>query len=409
MCTPFDEESVSLILKMDIDIIKIASCSAKDWPLLEKIALTGKPIVCSTAGLNIKDIDNIVSFFDHRGVNYAIMHCVAIYPTPSEKLQLNQIEILNNRYPHITIGFSTHESPENFNAIKIAYAKGARIFERHVGVETDEIKLNAYSSTPEQIKKWINAYNEAVALCGTENRPPVNRKEEESLKSLMRGIFIKNNIKKGAKIKRSDVFFAMPIQEGQLSSGEWNKDLVADKDYKKYEPIPAELSKKEITRKELIYQAIHEIKGMLNEARIIVGNEFNVELSHHYGMERFREIGATIIDCINRDYCKKLIILLRGQKHPYHYHQKKEETFQVLSGEMEVELEGKLKYMYPGDTILVQPGVWHKFKSSGGVIFEEVSTTHFTDDSFYEDKTINRMPLEQKKTKLINWGRHQFD
>ena len=409
ICTPFDEESVDLIMQMDLDIIKIASCSAKDWPLLEKVAETGKPVVCSTAGLNIKEIDNLVSFFDHRAVNCAIMHCVAIYPTPPDKLQLNQIKNLCHRYPHITIGFSTHENPENLDAIKIAFSKGARIFERHVGIETGKIKLNAYSSTPEQIKKWLKAYHEAVISCGVDNRPPVDHKEEESLRSLMRGVFAKVNIKKGSKIKSSDIFFAMPLLEGQLTSGQWNENMVADRDYKKGDPIPEKLNQRKITKKEIVYQAIHEIKGMLNEARIVVGNEFDVELSHHYGIERFREIGATIIECINRDYCKKLIVLLPGQKHPYHYHKKKEETFQVLSGEMEIGVLGKEKSFYPGDTLLVQPGVWHKFQSEKGVIFEEISTTHLIDDSFYKDKIINRTPREQRKTKLINWGRHQFD
>ena len=180
ICTPFDEESVDLFQTMDLDIIKIASCSSKDWPLLEKIAEAGKPIICSTAGLDIKEIDNLVSFFDHRGVDYAIMHCMALYPTPVDKLQLNQIEALCKRYPHITIGFSTHESPNNFDAVKIAYAKGARIFERHVGVETDDIELNAYSSTPPQIKSWLEAYKEGVFSCGVESRPPTDPKEEDA-------------------------------------------------------------------------------------------------------------------------------------------------------------------------------------------------------------------------------------
>ena len=337
------------------------------------------------------------------------MHCVALYPTPPEKLQLNRIEVLRQRYPHIKIGFSTHEDPENFNAIKIAYAKGARIFERHLGIETAKIKLNAYSSTPEQIKKWLKAYHEAAILSGTQNKQPVDCREEESLRSLMRGVFIGKSIKKGAQIKRSDVFFAMPLLHGQLSSGQWNENMIADRDCKKYEPLSEKLNQRKITKKEIIYQAVHEIKGMLNEARVVIGNEFNVEFSHHYGIERFREVGATIIECINRAYCKKIVVLLPGQKHPYHYHKKKEETFQGLSREMELEIEGKQKRLYPGDTVLIQPGVWHKFQTEKGVIFEEVSTTHFNDDSFYEDKSINHTPREQRKTRLMNWGKHQFD
>jgi sialic acid synthase SpsE len=48
------------------------------------------------------------------------MHCISIYPTKDEDLELNQISILKKRYPHVTIGYSTHEDPENYDAIKIA-------------------------------------------------------------------------------------------------------------------------------------------------------------------------------------------------------------------------------------------------------------------------------------------------
>lgn len=409
ICTPFDEDSVDLIMKLDIEIIKIGSCSNKDWPLLEKVAETGKPVVCSTGGLNIKEIDNLVSFFQHRGVHFALMHCIGIYPTPGDKLQLNQIETLRNRYPQVTIGFSTHEVPDNFDAIKIAYAKGARLFERHVGIPTEEFKLNAYSSTPEQIKNWLQAYKETIEACGAENKPPVDHQEEESLQSLMRGVYVKKDLKKGTTIKKSEVYFAMPLLEKQLKSGEFKENLIADKDYKKDEPLSEKIYLHKPTTKEIIYSTIHEVKGMLNIARVPIGDEFSVEFSHHYGIERFQEVGAIIIDCINRAYCKKLIIQLSGQKHPYHYHKKKEETFQVLYGELEIEIEGKRKVFYPGDTIVIQQGVWHNFQTSKGVIFEEISTTHFDDDSFYEDKTINKINREERKTKLINWGRYQFD
>ena len=80
-----DEESVAVIEAMGFDGIKVASCSAKDWPLLEEVASVGKPTIISTGGLTTEDIDNLVSFFGHRGVHYALMHCVSMYPTPAER------------------------------------------------------------------------------------------------------------------------------------------------------------------------------------------------------------------------------------------------------------------------------------------------------------------------------------
>ena len=60
ICTPFDEWSVDLIEKHKYDFIKIASCSFNDWPLIEKIATKNLPIIASTAGIPVEDIDKVV-------------------------------------------------------------------------------------------------------------------------------------------------------------------------------------------------------------------------------------------------------------------------------------------------------------------------------------------------------------
>lgn len=65
MSTPFDEKSVDICVSQNLDIIKIASCSAKDWPLLEVVAKTKKPVIISTGGLSFSDMDNLYSFFRH--------------------------------------------------------------------------------------------------------------------------------------------------------------------------------------------------------------------------------------------------------------------------------------------------------------------------------------------------------
>ncbi len=410
ICTPFDELSVERILQLNIEIIKIASCSAADMPLLQKIASAGKPVIASTAGLPVSNIDKLVSYFKDKDVHFAIMHCVAIYPTPNNKLKLNQIDFLKSRYPDIPIGFSTHEVPDNLSPIKIAYAKGARLFERHVGKNTEKYKLNAYSSTPEQIDKWIQSYFEVADSCGNEYRSPSEEVELSSLRSLMRGVYVKRNIVKGEKISKDDVFFAMPLQENQLKSGEWVSGIIADKDYEVNSPLSDKLAKYDVSEEQIIYDIMLQVKGMLNDARIFIKTEASLELSHHYGLERFREFGAVIFDIVNRGYCKKIIVMLPRQKHPYHYHKKKEETFNLLAGDLEVELEGKRTKLEPGDLFLIEPNQWHKFHTLDGAIFEEVSSTHFNNDSFYEDEKISKLLREKRKTKvdLNTLKRHDY-
>jgi N-acetylneuraminate synthase len=153
----------------------------------------------------------------------------------------------------------------------------------------------------------------------------------------------------------------------------------------------------------MVYQIMLQVRGMLNKAGIHINEDSSIEISHHYGLRRFREFGAVIITCINRDYAKKLVIQLARQKHPYHFHKQKEETFQLLAGDLEIVKDGNKFAMQPGDTLLVEPNQWHKFHTLEGCIFEEVSTTHFNNDSFYEDPAIARMNRDQRKTKVDNW------
>ncbi len=409
MATPFDEASVKLHSELGVEILKIASCSAKDWPLLEAVANVGKPVIISTGGLTTKEIDNLVSFFEHRLVDFALMHCVAIYPTPNEKLELNQVELMRKRYPRLTIGFSTHEAPDNMEAIMIAYAKGARIFERHIGVATEDIKLNAYSSTPKQVSDWFAAYARAVDICGSETGRVIDQDERNDLRSLMRGVYAKSDIASGEVITADDVFYAFPVQDGQVTSGSFKVGAVADRSYKQKEALSTNLVTEKFNPRQVIYQNVHAVKGMLNEARIATGVDCAIEMSHHYGLENFHEVGATVVDCINREYCKKLIIQLPGQKFPYHFHKKKEEAFQVLYGEMILDLEGSKRVLQAGDVVVVQRGLNHAFWTEKGVIFEEISTTSIKGDSYYEDKVVNAMGNDARKTVLHNWGRHQFD
>jgi len=409
MCTPFDEASVDVICDMDFDVIKVASCSGKDWPLLEKIADADKPVIFSTGGLTLRDIDNLVSFFQHRGVHFAIMHCVAIYPTPDQNMNLNQIALLRNRYPGIHIGWSTHETPEDMVPVQLAVALGAELFERHIGIAMEKAPLNAYSSTPEQVAQWIETKQRAQLLCGPKERQPASEAEQSAIDGLKRGVYAKHKIRRGSVIEIDHVYLAIPYVEGQLDSGNFKVGIVSKNDVAVNKPIFEDKVALPGSKDEMIIKhAVHEVKAMLNEARIHLGPEFKVEYSHHYGIQKFLETGAVLIECVTRDYCKKLVVQLPKQKHPSHYHALKEETFQVLYGQLECTVDGRHRTLLPGESVVVLPGVWHSFKTEGGVIFEEISSRAHDNDSFYEDKSINKLARAERKTVVDHWGRFQI-
>lgn len=402
MVTPFDEDSVGWCMDQGIDIIKVASCSSLDWPLLTEVARTQKPIILSTGGKTLSDIDKIYNFFTHKGCEFAFLHCVAEYPAPMERLQLDFIDRMNRRYPEVIIGYSGHEDPDDNTVPMLAVAKGARILERHVGLPTETITLNSYSMNPEQAERWVQAAVNAKSMCTTkkENDKYVSQEEIDSLNSLMRGVYLNRDIKAGEEIHREDVFFAMPCHDKQMNSGEFTEGIIASKDYIANEELH---EKRKVTEISQVRSVIHDAKGMLYEAGIALGDDFEVELSHHFGMQHFRQIGAIIISIINREYCKKLLIVLPGQKHPVHAHKVKEETFQLLYGDLLVNIEGKERYMKPGDIQTVLRGEKHSFTSTKGAIFEEVSTTHVKSDSYYEDPRISKLDPIERKTILRRW------
>jgi len=150
-----------------------------------------------------------------------------------------------------------------------------------------------------------------------------------------------------------------------------------------------------------VLAAVTAVRELLKEGNIVVPGQSELEISHHYGMERFAEYGLIMMTVVNREYCKKLIAMLPGQTHPEQYHEKKEETFVILHRRMTIWLDGKAIEAGRGDVVTVQRGVRHKFHSAEGVVFEEISSTHHADDSFYTDAAINANP--QRKTLLTHW------
>lgn len=402
MSTPFDEDGVEWCMDQGLDIIKIASCSSLDWPLLEKVAQTHKPVIISVGGRTVSDIDKLYNYFTHRECDFAFMHCIAEYPAPMERLQLNFIDKLKKRYPDHVIGYSGHEEPDDNTIPMMAVAKGAKILERHVGLPTETVSLNAYSMNPVQAERWVEAILNAREICKMkkETERYISQEEIDSLNSLMRGVYLKHDVDAGQKLKREDVFFAMPNHDRQMTSGEFYEGVVTSREYKANEELHEQ---KIITNSNLARSVIHDVKGMLYEANIHLGNDFEAELSHHYGIKHFRQFGAVIISVINREYCKKLIVVLPSQKHPMHFHKVKEETFQLLYGDLEVEIDGKKVQMKPGDIQTVLRGEKHAFTSRAGAIFEEISTTHVKNDSYYEDPRINCLDLLERKMKVYKW------
>lgn len=409
VCTAFDEPSVDLIIQMEFDFIKIASCSFTDWPLLNKIANdTNLPIIASTAGSSLDEIDKVVSFFTHRNKNLSLMHCVGEYPTLPSNMQLNQIDLLKKRYPNLKIGLSSHEMQGEYLPIQISIAKGTDIFEKHVVIPSNKYSLNHYSTTPEYFGIWLQDALVALQVCGEiDNRYISSLKEQEDLRQFKRGVFAKQDFKTGDIIDRSNIYYAWPNIDNQILANDMSKyvHFTAQKDISKDAPILTTVTKK-LELREKVWDAVQRVKKFLLDSGVVFPGKAQLELSHHFGIDKFYETGITMITVINKEYCKKLIVVLPGQCNPTHFHRRKTETFFILYGSLKLQKISSGGMIYPyqmqkGDIQNIMPTEAHDFSSEQGCIIEELSTQHFPDDSTYFDNNINNN--KNRKTIVNYW------
>ena len=167
--TPFDFLSVDLLASNDVPAFKVASGDATNIPMIEYIAKVGKPMIISTGGCSIEDVDRIHEAMSRTGTPFALLQCSCIYPAPANVLNLRVIEQYRQRYPGIVTGLSTH-SPTFYSTIA-AYTVGGRIFEHHYTNDrawkgTD----NNFSLTPQMLEMLVEGLAEVSQSLGDGNK-----------------------------------------------------------------------------------------------------------------------------------------------------------------------------------------------------------------------------------------------
>jgi len=158
---------------------------------------------------------------------------------------------------------------------------------------------------------------------------------------------------------------------------------------------------KERNTRELVHKIVSDVKMLIRKSKVQVPGRCELEISHHYGLEKFREFGLTAITVINRAYCKRLIVALAGQKHPEQWHNEKDETYHVLYGDLTLQLDGKLYTHKANDVVTIPHGIRHSFWTKNGAVIEEVSSSYTAIDSFYTDAAISANP--NRKTFVAYW------
>jgi len=127
--TAFDLRSAEFLDRLDVPAYKIASGDLKSTPLLKHVARYGKPIIISTGGATIDDVQRAYDAIMPLNPQLAILQCTAGYPAAFEELDLRVIETFRHRFPGAVVGFSSHDN--GISMPVAAYMLGARIVEKH--------------------------------------------------------------------------------------------------------------------------------------------------------------------------------------------------------------------------------------------------------------------------------------
>ena len=127
--TPFSRMAADFLDEIDVPAFKIGSGEADNLPLINHIAQKGKPIIMSTGMQSIKSLKNSVNILEKSGVEYALLECTNLYPSPPEIVSLQGIRELKEAFPKALVGFSDHSIGPHIALASVAL--GACIIERH--------------------------------------------------------------------------------------------------------------------------------------------------------------------------------------------------------------------------------------------------------------------------------------
>jgi len=210
--TPFDLESADFLAELDMPAYKIASADLVNTPLLRHVAGFGKPLLLSTGGASIDDIDRAVETIRPINEQLAILQCTAAYPCETEDLNLQVITTLRERYPEYVIGLSDHQN--GISMALIAYMLGARVIEKHFTLNhawkgTD----HGFSLMPEGLRKLVRDLQRIpVALGDGVKRPlPV---EARPLEKMGKKLVAARDLELGHVLAAEDIATRSPADGG---------------------------------------------------------------------------------------------------------------------------------------------------------------------------------------------------
>jgi N-acetylneuraminate synthase len=211
MTTPFDVDCVEWLDEL-LSLYKVASADITNFPLLERIAKTGKPILLSTGASTIGEIEEAFTFVRNNGCpQVALLHCTLSYPTLAQDANVAAIRHIQAAFPERPLGFSVHTLPEDsFAAIVAAFVLGARIIEKHFTFDKSLPGNDHYHAfDPSDFIRLKTELGRLQTLLGPQ-RKSVLASEEDSRKHARRSLVARRDIPRGTVVMEAMIDVKRP-------------------------------------------------------------------------------------------------------------------------------------------------------------------------------------------------------
>jgi len=213
MSSPFSQAAVDLLEAVGVERYKIGSGEVTNFLMLEKIAKTGKPILLSSGMSSYAELDATVEFINTFGNDLSILQCTTSYPTPPERVGLNVITELKQRYPNHKIGLSEHTAKTATSIAAVAL--GAELLEFHAIFDRRMFGPDASSSlTIDEVTQLVAD----VRLVEKMLLHPVDKtdlKPYQDLKQIFeKSLAVNKDLPKGHLITFDDLEAKKPARQG---------------------------------------------------------------------------------------------------------------------------------------------------------------------------------------------------
>jgi N-acetylneuraminate synthase/sialic acid synthase len=210
--TAFDEPSADLLAELGAPAFKIASGDLTNTPLLRHVAGFGKPLVVSTGGATIEDVDRAVETVTGVGGTLCLLQCTAAYPAAVEDLNLGVIATLRERYPELVIGPSDHQ--DGIAMAPVAFMLGARVVEKHFTLShTAKGTDHAFSLMPEGMRKLVRDLRRVPIATGDGVKRPLPS-EEAPLRKMGKQLVAARPLPAGHVLAEGDLVAKSPAEGG---------------------------------------------------------------------------------------------------------------------------------------------------------------------------------------------------